>query len=99
MRSHVCAQCHVEYCGSAESPLTFPWGKGTRVDQIEAFRNETKFEGGERFFDDKHAETGAPILKAQQPEFELWRGRARAQRRGVRGLPQALHARRRDPGA
>ena len=27
---------------------------------------------GERFFDYKHAETGAPILKAQHPEFELW---------------------------
>ncbi len=25
-----------------------------------------------RFFDYKHAETGAPILKAQHPEFELW---------------------------
>ncbi|MCP4675330.1 MAG: ammonia-forming cytochrome c nitrite reductase subunit c552, partial [Deltaproteobacteria bacterium] len=27
---------------------------------------------GERFFDYKHKETGAPILKAQHPEFELW---------------------------
>ena len=72
LRTYVCAQCHVEYYCSAKSPLTFPWGKGTRVDQIEAFWNETKFEGGERFFDYKHAETGAPILKAQHPEFELW---------------------------
>ena len=72
LRSYVCAQCHVEYYCSTKAPLTFPWGKGTRVDQIEAFWNETQFEGGERFFDYKHAETGAPILKAQHPEFELW---------------------------
>jgi nitrite reductase (cytochrome c-552) len=72
MRSFVCAQCHVEYYCSSQMPLTFPWGKGTRVDQIEAFWNETKFANGERFFDYKHAETGAPILKAQHPEFELW---------------------------
>ena len=72
LRSYVCAQCHVEYYCSSQMPLTFPWGKGTRVDQMEAFWNETKFASGERFFDYKHAETGAPILKAQHPEFELW---------------------------
>ena len=39
---------------------------------MEKFWNETKFADGKRFFDYKHAETGAPILKAQHPEFELW---------------------------
>jgi nitrite reductase (cytochrome c-552) len=72
LRSYVCAQCHVEYYCSTKMPLTFPLGKGLRADQVEAFWNDTKFEGGERFFDYKHAETGAPILKAQHPEFELW---------------------------
>jgi nitrite reductase (cytochrome c-552) len=72
MRTFVCAQCHVEYYCSTKLPLTFPWGKGLRADQVETFWNETKFEGGERFFDYKHAETGAPVLKAQHPEFELW---------------------------
>ncbi len=72
MRSFVCAQCHVEYYCSTQMPLTFPWGKGLKVEQTEAFWNETKFPNGERFFDYKHAETGAPILKAQHPEFELW---------------------------
>lgn len=72
MRSYVCAQCHVEYYCSTKMPLTFPWGKGLRADQVETFWNETKFPDGERFFDYKHAETGAPILKAQHPEFELW---------------------------
>jgi len=72
MRTFVCAQCHIEYYCSSAMPLTAPWGKGLNVEQIEAFWNGIKFAGGERFFDYKHAETGASILKAQHPEFELW---------------------------
>jgi nitrite reductase (cytochrome c-552) len=53
-------------------PLTFPWGKGLKVEEIEAFWDETKFPDGEPFYDYKHAETGAAVLKAQHPEFELW---------------------------
>jgi nitrite reductase (cytochrome c-552) len=72
MRSFVCGQCHVEYyCGSA-MPLEFPWSKGLRVEEIEAHWNERKLPNGERFFDYAHAESGAKILKAQHPEFELW---------------------------
>ena len=72
MRSYVCAQCHVEYYCSSQMPLTFPWGNGLKVGEQEKFWNEIKFADGQRFFDYKHAETGAPILKAQHPEFELW---------------------------
>jgi len=72
MRSYVCGQCHVEYYCSTKMPLTFPWGKGLRASDTEKFWNETKFPDGEQFFDYKHAETGAKILKAQHPEFELW---------------------------
>lgn len=72
MRSFVCGQCHVEYYCSTKMPLTFPWGKGLKVDEIEAFWDETRFPDGSRFSDYTHAETGAPILKAQHPEFELW---------------------------
>jgi nitrite reductase (cytochrome c-552) len=72
MRTYVCAQCHVEYYCSSKSPLDFPWRKGLRADDIEADWNDTKFADGARFFDYQHAETGAPILKAQHPEFELW---------------------------
>ena len=69
-----------------------------RADQ-ETFWNETKFANGERFFDYKHAETGAPILKAQHPGVRAVEpGRARAQRRGLRRLPHALRARRRHQG-
>jgi len=72
MRSFVCAQCHVEYyCGSV-MPLEFPWSKGLRVEDTEAHWNETTLPDGERFFDYKHTESGAEILKAQHPEFELW---------------------------
>ncbi|HSN70029.1 MAG TPA: ammonia-forming cytochrome c nitrite reductase subunit c552, partial [Steroidobacteraceae bacterium] len=72
MRSYVCGQCHVEYYCASKLPLTFPWGKGLRADDIEAFWNETTFPDGSRFMDYVHAESGAPILKAQHPEFELW---------------------------
>src|SRR5215471_1937975 len=72
MRSFVCGQCHVEYYCSSALPLTFPWGKGLRVEDEEAYWNETTLPGGSRFYDYKHGESGAEILKAQHPEFELW---------------------------
>jgi nitrite reductase (cytochrome c-552) len=72
MRSFVCGQCHVEYYCGTKMPLTFPWGKGLRADDVEAFWEGTEFPGGGRFHDYVHAETGAEILKAQHPEFELW---------------------------
>ena len=72
MRSFVCGQCHVEYyCGPKET-LFFPWGNGLKVEQIEAYYDAHKFPDGHRFYDYQHAETGAEVLKAQHPEFELW---------------------------
>jgi nitrite reductase (cytochrome c-552) len=72
MRSFVCGQCHVEYYCSTKMPLTFPWAKGLRVEQIEAFWDASKFPDGGAFYDYEHKETGAHVLKAQHPEFELW---------------------------
>jgi nitrite reductase (cytochrome c-552) len=72
MRSFVCGQCHVEYYCASDMPLTFPWGEGLKAEQIEAFWDATTMSSGEQFFDFKHTETGAPLLKAQHPEFELW---------------------------
>ncbi|MFO0575236.1 MAG: ammonia-forming cytochrome c nitrite reductase subunit c552 [Polyangia bacterium] len=72
LRSFVCGQCHVEYYCSSKMPLTFPWGKGLRVEQIESFWDEAKFPDGQPFYDYAHAETSAHVLKAQHPEFELW---------------------------
>ncbi len=72
LRSFVCGQCHVEYYCSSKMPLTFPWGRGLRADDEERFWNETKFPDGDAFYDYAHKETGAKVLKAQHPEFELW---------------------------
>ena len=72
MRSFVCGQCHVEYYCGPKTTLFYPWNRGLRVEQIEATYDDFRFEDGHRFFDWKHAETGAEVLKAQHPEFELW---------------------------
>ena len=67
MRSFVCGQCHVEYYFKGpEKRLTYPWHKGLKVENIYAYYEETGFK------DWTHAKTGAPALKAQHPEFEMW---------------------------
>lgn len=69
MRSFVCAQCHVEYYFKGEGKLlTYPWKRGLKADKIEDYYNE---DAG-HFTDWKHAESKAPLLKAQHPDFELW---------------------------
>ena len=67
MRSFVCGQCHVEYYFKGpEKRLTYPWANGLKADEILAYYEESGFK------DWTHAETGAPTLKAQHPEFEMW---------------------------
>ena len=67
MRAYVCGQCHVEYYfKGSEKQLTYPWSKGVKVEQILAYYDEIQFK------DWTHAETGANVLKAQHPEFEMW---------------------------
>jgi nitrite reductase (cytochrome c-552) len=72
MRSMVCGQCHVEYYCGPKTTLFFPWNNGLKVEQIEAYYDGYKFPDGHRFFDWKHGKTGAEVLKAQHPEFEMW---------------------------
>ena len=72
MRSFTCGQCHVEYYCANKMTLTFPWKNGLKVENLEQTWEETTFPDGEEFYDYKHAETGAPVYKAQHPEFELW---------------------------
>jgi nitrite reductase (cytochrome c-552) len=72
MRSFVCGQCHVEYYCGPKTTLFYPWANGLKVEEIEATYDAYKFEDGHRFYDWKHAETGAEVLKAQHPEFEVW---------------------------
>ena len=67
MRSYVCGQCHVEYYfRKPDKVVTYPWANGLTVDAIEAYYDSIGFS------DWTHAETGAPVLKAQHPEFEMW---------------------------
>jgi len=67
MRTYVCGQCHVEYYFSGpEKRLTYPWGKGLTADSILAFEDSAGHK------DWTHAVSGAPALKAQHPEFELY---------------------------
>ncbi|MCC6445141.1 MAG: ammonia-forming cytochrome c nitrite reductase subunit c552 [Armatimonadetes bacterium] len=68
MRSYVCGQCHVEYYfeSKAKPVLRFPWKNGFRVDDIEAYYEALEFKDWE------HKESGAKMIKAQHPEFELW---------------------------
>lgn len=67
LRSLVCAQCHNEYYFRGTGKLvTHPWNNGLRVEHMEAYYDK------ENYSDWKHTETGATVLKAQHPEFELW---------------------------
>ena len=67
MRTYVCAQCHVEYYfAGQEKTLTFPWAKGLTVYDAMAYYDEIGWT------DFTHAESGAPALKAQHPDFETW---------------------------
>jgi nitrite reductase (cytochrome c-552) len=67
MRSFVCGQCHVEYYFKGPGKyLTYPWQKGLKMEEIERTYDEAGFA------DWRHAASGAPMLKAQHPEFELW---------------------------
>lgn len=67
MRSYVCAQCHVEYYFATEKKIvTYPWSQGLKVEDEEAYYDEIAFK------DWTHKQSGASMLKAQHPEFELW---------------------------
>jgi len=67
MRTYVCGQCHVEYYFQGpEKRLTYPWDRGLQADSILAYYEENGHK------DWTHELTGAPALKAQHPEFELY---------------------------
>lgn len=67
MRSYVCGQCHVTYYFKGpQKELTFPWTRGLRVEQIIVQEDEDKVKEWE------HPDTGAALIKARHPEFEVW---------------------------
>ena len=82
MRSVVCANCHVEYYfapdkNGAKNYLTFPWSKGTNIDQIEAYYQENGFE------DWKYPDAGTSMIKMQHPEYELFTSNSTHYKAGV----------------
>ncbi|MDN5570056.1 MAG: ammonia-forming cytochrome c nitrite reductase subunit c552 [Propionibacteriaceae bacterium] len=67
MRTYVCAQCHVEYYFAGDGKtLTFPWDNGLTVDGALQYYDDIDFS------DFTHRLTGAPVVKAQHPDFETW---------------------------
>jgi nitrite reductase (cytochrome c-552) len=67
MRTLVCAQCHVEYYFKGdERRLVFPWQNGLLADSIYSYFEQIGFR------DWQHKLTGANMLKAQHPEYELF---------------------------
>ena len=67
MRTVVCANCHVEYYFKGDGKyLTFPWAKGTKIDEIISYYQESGFKDWE------YPDAKTPMLKAQHPEFEFF---------------------------
>lgn len=74
-RSLACAQCHVEYYFKGDGKyLTFPWDKGSSVEDIESYYDSIGFS------DWTHTLSRAPMLKAQHPDYELFMKGPHAQR-------------------
>jgi nitrite reductase (cytochrome c-552) len=79
MRSLVCAQCHVEYYFRGDGKyLTLPWDQGdfgagpaeltaVTAEQIESYYDEAGYQ------DFVNPVSGTPIIKAQHPDWELYR--------------------------
>jgi nitrite reductase (cytochrome c-552) len=72
MRSLVCAQCHVEYYFDKKKVeganyLVFPWHQGQSAEQMEAYYDNIGFT------DWTHGLSKAPMLKAQHPDYELYK--------------------------
>jgi nitrite reductase (cytochrome c-552) len=67
MRAFVCGQCHDEYYFKGpEKRLVYPWQNGLTIEAIYAYYDEVDHA------DWTHTRTGARVLKAQHPEFEMW---------------------------
>ena len=73
MRSLVCAQCHVEYYfkndqnAGLKNYLTLPWKGGTSVEAMITYYDNLNFS------DYTHPISKTPIIKAQHPDYELYR--------------------------
>jgi len=78
MRTIVCANCHVEYYFDGDGKyLTFPWKNGTKIENIAQYYIEIAFK------DWDHQISGAPMIKMQHPDFELYTADSTHYRAGV----------------
>ena len=67
MRTIVCANCHVEYYFEGDGKyLVFPWENGTKIEDI------AEYYAAEDFKDWNHPKSGAPMIKMQHPDYELF---------------------------
>ena len=73
LRSLVCAQCHVEYYFAKKDGqkkgtyLTFPWNRGTNIDQIEEY-----YTSDVQHVDWTHQVSKTDMIKMQHPDYELY---------------------------
>lgn len=74
MRSLVCAQCHVEYYFGDNNYLIFPWDRGYSAENMEFYKDSVGHT------DWVHSISRAPMLKAQHPDYELYKTGIHAQR-------------------
>ncbi|EMR02739.1 ammonia-forming cytochrome c nitrite reductase [Cesiribacter andamanensis] len=81
MRSLVCAQCHVEYYFDKKIPgkegaayVVFPWKDGLEVEAMEAYYDTIEFA------DWVHPISKAKMIKAQHPDYEIFKMGVHAKR-------------------
>ena len=78
MRTVVCANCHVEYYFAGEGKyLVFPWEDGTQIENIAQYYADLGFK------DWDHPQSGAPMIKMQHPEYELFSAESTHYKAGV----------------
>ncbi len=95
MRSLVCAQCHVEYYFKTDPDskkksdpdnykknyLTSPWKNGTTVEAMIEYYDGIKGKDGKQFKDFTHGVSDTPIIKAQHPDYEMYKTGVHAYRK------------------
>ena len=74
MRSLTCAQCHVEYYFGPNNKLVFPWDRGLKAEEVQERMDAMEFA------DWIHPLSRAPMLKAQHPDYEIYKLGIHAQR-------------------
>lgn len=81
MRNLVCAQCHVEYYFNKKitgkegaAYLTLPWKNGLTVEDAERYYDEIDF------YDFEHKISKTKIIKAQHPDYEIYKTGVHAKR-------------------